>query len=89
MEKKDLIKVNVEWIDSASNNSWTLFEDVTDEPIVCESCGWLIKETKEYVTLALTIGEEPLQVSNYMTIPKCSIKSIKKVEIGDTIKVEC
>lgn len=70
--------VFIKWIDSVRSFDWTLLEDVDANFMDCESVGFLIKETGEYVTIAQNYGLKPEQVCNLITIPKCSIKSIKE-----------
>lgn len=70
--------VFIKWIDSVRSFDWTLLEDVDSNSMDCESVGFLIKETREYVTIAQNYGLKPEQVCNLITIPKCSIISIKE-----------
>ena len=76
---KDKI-ILIEWVDSVRAFDWTLIEDVNDKSLDCISVGFLLNETEEHVTIVQNYGIEPKQVCNLITIPKCSIKSIKPIE---------
>ena len=86
---KEFKRVLVKWVDSARNMDWGLYEDVNEVPIECESVGYLIKEKFDYIVVALSIAYEPLKVCQTMTIPKCSIKEIKILEVADTMMQKC
>lgn len=77
--KTNLKKVYVEWLDSARGYDWTLLSDVDFKPVECETIGWLIAETDTYITVGQTIGYEPEQVCNTMTIPRCAITRMSPV----------
>ena len=76
--KKDI--VIIEWVDSVRASDWTYVEDVDEKPMDCISVGFLLKETEDSVTIAQNYGLKPEQVCNIMTIPKCSIKNIRKIK---------
>ena len=72
--------VIVEWVDSVRASDWTYAEDVDEKPMNCISIGFLMKETDDSITIAQNYGLKPEQVCNIMTIPKCSIKGIRKID---------
>ena len=75
--------VKVEWIDSCSSNTaWSLLSEFDGdiEPIKIVSFGALIQENDETITLAQNFGLNLEQVSNLMTIPKCSIRDIRELK---------
>ena len=72
--------VIIEWVDSVRASDWTYVEDVDEKPMDCISVGFLMKETDDSVTIAQNYGLKPEQVCNIMTIPKCSIKGIRKID---------
>lgn len=72
--------VIIEWVDSVRASDWTYVEDVDEKPMDCISVGFLVEETNDSVTIAQNYGIKPEQVCNTMTIPKCSIKSIRKID---------
>lgn len=81
--------VIVTWLDSQGGNHWEFEKDLNPDyklPHV-STFGMLIKETEEYVLLASSFmpQEPPLsnQLHSTMTIPKCSILSIKNLEEGE------
>ena len=78
--------VLIEWVDSVRAFDWSLLEDVDEKSMDCISVGFLLKETDNYVTIAQNYGLKPEQVCNLITIPKCSIKNIRKIKEGYTWK---
>lgn len=72
--------VKIEWVDSARSFDWSLLEEIDNKPVNCISVGFLIENTKEHITIAQNYGLKPEQVCNLITIPKCSVKSIKKLK---------
>jgi hypothetical protein len=70
--------VHVTWVDSTSENRWCSESGMIDELDTCESIGWLVRETKEYLTIA---GHRSSMASwhGVMTIPRCSVKKIRRV----------
>ena len=72
--------VKIEWVDSARSFDWSLLEEIDNKPVNCISVGFLIENTKEHITIAQNYGFKPEQVCNLITIPKCSVKNIKKLK---------
>lgn len=77
--------IYIEWCDALTNKGWRTREEAefwadTDDWIV-RSGGWLIKETKEYILLALSWNPqnqyEENQFGNLHKIPKTWIKKRK------------
>ncbi len=71
----------VEWEDAAgpSTSGWRSTENVIQEPFMCRSIGWLVREGPTHITLAGHIGnvdgdESDEQVSGYMHIPRGMIR---------------
>jgi len=72
--------VRVDWVDSVLETTWKTMELLCDSTSVCESTGWLIRDEDEFVTVA---GHKDAQCENYhgvVTIPRCAIKRIRKIE---------
>lgn len=78
---KNFKPILIEWIDSKGiTNQWEYLDEIDPmKPDKCLSVGFLLKKTREYVTIAQSIGET--QVVGRTTIPCCSIKSIKKLPV--------
>lgn len=72
-------KVIIKWIDSRQIHGWVLNEDIDDTCCSIESCGFLVRETKDAYTVALSKGYNPLQWCGINVIPKCCVVSIKEV----------
>ena len=72
----------IEWQDSRGVSAqWQFISTVKDDNLcICNSVGWVIKESKECVTIAPHIGIEidgDNQVCGEMHIPKRSILKMK------------
>lgn len=74
MDKYPLIYV--EWHDHWAEGSWSK-ADAEDALTLCQSVGWLFKETKETIILASSFCEETGQVGNKQCIGKGMM--VKKV----------
>ena len=76
----------VEWLDAAAGSSW---EKVTDSDLLAVdqayTAGWVVKETKEFITFAGTISGE--QINNFISIPKAWIKRSKTINIDSIFKI--
>jgi len=79
MEKYKLVLI--EWIDSKSGaGEWEFIEDLEPlTPALCTSVGFLIDKTDQYKTIVQTTSND--QIINRITIPCCSILSIKEIEL--------
>ena len=73
--------VFVEWLDSKGvTHEWEYLEEIESmKPDKCLSVGFLLEKTKEYLTIAQSVGQT--QVIGRTTIPCCSIKRIKKLTV--------
>lgn len=69
----------VEWYDAVgSENGWIDTSDAKkSKPVLIKSCGILLKEKKDYVTLVLSIDKINDNISGFITIPKKWIKKRK------------
>lgn len=69
--------VKVEWLDICSGTpNWARLDDLEVCPLKCESVGWLIKETEDYISIAQNYCEEEKLVSDTMTFPKKIVTKI-------------
>jgi hypothetical protein len=72
MKRGDL--VHVQWQDSLGcPQGWQLLEDVGSVVVAIESVGWLLRESRDSITLAPHLGRvsgEVNQGQGIMTIPK-------------------
>lgn len=71
-------KVLIEWVDSSSIRGWRHESEMTDslaEPCKIKSIGYLIKDHKDFVTIATSLSENGSMIDP-LSIPKCAI--IKK-----------
>lgn len=77
--------VYVEWIDSAQpQTGWKLFDEWEFGAVVCQSVGWLMQSTDDYITLVGSIGRkngdlngEIEQGTGIISIPVVAIKRIR------------
>lgn len=80
--------VYVEWVDSVQPQpSWRQFDDLSDfdlAPCICVSIGWVIRETDDALSLAISLSDEgtdSMAVSGLATIPKTAITKIVTVNV--------
>lgn len=68
--------VLVKWIDAITgNHGWRPIEEVQKgRPCQCETVGWILKQTKAYVTLVSSLGEG--DCDGDITIPMGMVKEI-------------
>jgi hypothetical protein len=75
-------KIYVEWIDSNTIIGWTFGKNLTDEFAeagkIC-SIGYLVKDTKEFITITTSISING-SVMDPLTIPKCAILKRKTLK---------
>ena len=74
----------VEWVDSACLNGWLLPSDIdaAGSPTTCASAGFLVKETKTSLVLALNRG-----VSENVARPFGEVVTIPKVSITKRVRL--
>lgn len=66
---KKLKKVEVEWLDACSTSEWVV-EEGLPKLARATTIGFLVKETKEAITICGSIGpEQPLVYGDCITIP--------------------
>lgn len=68
----------VEWEDSAQPSSaWSWVDEISDpKPVLCQTVGFLVKETDRCLLLALSIGDatsERPQANGVMQIPRSAV----------------
>lgn len=66
--------VLVEWQDAESFDPWIAIDEAPQELTVIKSVGFLIRETKDILTLALNHDVEGEEISCVMNIPRAWIK---------------
>ena len=76
--------VIIHWIDISSHDgAWMdLCEAQTFEPIEVQTCGWVVKETPEYVTVVSSLSpkKDDAVAGSINAIPRGCIQSIYPVE---------
>ncbi len=71
-------RVEVCWFDAASKDPWRDLEDLEErETVECITRGFLIRETKREILIAVTVTECG-QFHSTMAIPKRMVVSIRK-----------
>jgi hypothetical protein len=71
--------VLITWEDSATEHGWQFDKEVTLTPTPCQSIGWVIRETDDYIVLAGCVSQlsDEVKPSNNrrLVIPKKNILS--------------
>ena len=78
---KKLTPVIIKWQDAESCDAWKGIEEVSSEYKLAEiyTLGWLIKETKTLITVALSYDTDNDRVSSTITIPKKWTTEVRKL----------
>jgi len=80
--------VMVEWTDSVqADGSWCFLSELEDlSAAECQTVGWLLQDTESVAiaqTRALPRNKDEGQVCGVMTIPRCSITKITKINLDE------
>ena len=67
--------VKVKWVDSCFHTGWR--KDAS--PSTCRTIGFLVQDTKEKLTLAMSVSPNTNNFSDAMCIPRCAVKKVKKL----------
>jgi hypothetical protein len=89
---KTYVRVEIHWVDSTSRTGWHRVDEFNEEtkraggPMPMITTGFLIDQTKDYISVAGTIGyskEDSLcgKACDFMTIPRGCIKKVKRLGI--------
>lgn len=69
----------IQWVDSSSSaGTWTMKEHLDGKLGICETVGWLVKESKKTITVVSSIA--PHEYGGDMTIPKVAIVKRKRIK---------
>jgi hypothetical protein len=72
-------RIEVKWIDSCGGSHyWADVDSFNNKPDRITTVGYLVKSSKRAVTVAASKASS--QVGGVITIPRSSIKSIKKMK---------
>lgn len=76
---RGLKKVEIEWIDSCASKGWGTRDFHLKEFAYskCRSTGYVIEDTKKYIAIAQSIGDDTHNMSDLISIPRVAIKKIK------------
>lgn len=73
--------VEIQWLDATGADGWTTEKSLLKEtPAIHNSVGYVIKETKDHITITMSFDEERESLGAWLLIPKSFIKKIKKVK---------
>lgn len=72
--------VLIEWIDAESIDEWTYSPDIDHGCALIKTVGWLLKESKKSVTIALNHDTKNESWSCLIKIPTGMIKSKKVIK---------
>ena len=79
-------KIIINWIDISSHDgAWMDLEEALKfKPIAIETCGWMIKETEDYVVVVSSVSfdEDDNVIGSVNAIPRGCIVSIKRLEVS-------
>lgn len=78
----------VRWIDSVHLNNWNHGSEMPDATKLEESCGFVVRESEDWVMLCLSIAAETKQYGHLISIPKVAIKHIEYFEKSNKPKAK-
>ena len=78
MEKPNAPLVYVEWVDAVAQSGWRANKSKSNKLDKCQAAGFLVKETRTYITIAAATGEK--ESNARITIPKAWIKNRCKLK---------
>jgi len=73
--------VLVIWDDAVSGHGWEAIQDIDSKPHEIHTVGYMVKQTKEAVTLVMSLDHENDYQNCTFVVPKGMIKEIKKLKI--------
>jgi len=71
--------VHAVWVDSTAENRWTDVDGLIPELDVCQSIGWLVRDTSDFITVAGHKSNATGCYDGLITIPRVAIKSLKRI----------
>jgi len=72
-------KAIVVWHDAHAEPSWVDLDDIDQEPLVVETCGWLLPEAKNgHVVIAQSITNED-GLDNVLCVPVNMVVSVRVI----------
>lgn len=80
-DPKHLAVVWVEWIDSSTTGGWSTKERVLANDLRCWTCGLLVSEDDEAVTVCASYSAHESYL-DAITIPKVAITKIEEIEFS-------
>jgi hypothetical protein len=92
--QRTLPLVMVEWVDSYGCSSrWRELEELTPDPMICRSVGWLLHRDRECIVLVAYLIEPDRdegprsQGMGDMTTPSCAVKAMHA--LSPVVSVSC
>lgn len=77
----------VQWIDAKASSGWLDYDKTKDYGVdVVTSAGWLVRDTKHFITLAGSISGP--ESNNAMSIPKGWVLKTKTINLDKMIQID-
>ena len=72
--------VLIDWIDAVGGDGWVTEEELQNQtPMLHHSVGYVVKDTKDHVTISMSYNEKKNNMGAWLLIPKKYIKKVKKL----------
>lgn len=72
--------VQVDWLDAVGGDGWCNEKELQDQtPVLHHSVGYVIKDTKESLTITMSWDEKKVNLGAWLLIPRAYIKKVKKL----------
>ena len=76
--------VKITWEESRQMPRWQHVEDIDEDVCICETIGWLVKESEMAYYVSSTIADDGEQACQIIIIPKSCVKEYQ--ELTEAIK---
>jgi len=72
-------KVIIKWLDPSINSGWEPIEKYINPQLApCEAIGFLVKETPEYIVIALAVSDD--SVNGVLILPRPCLLSLECIK---------
>lgn len=80
----------IHWMDHSSftENRWHGFDDFDNQPMKCQTAGWVIKEDKHALTIVATASENEKHLGDMTIVKKAILNRWKLRDPGKAIREE-
>lgn len=78
--------VHVEWEDTVSVDDWTDVEEMDKEPCVCQTAGYLVRESERSIAISAGVSDQG-DACCILIIPRGCVRKINDLTLGEEINL--